>query len=187
MQAVGGRSCGCGQRGCLESYCSATSVAARASEAIEKMAAQPSQGLTDGSTRGKDSVSMLQALKGEGGLTCQAVFDAALKGDRLAMDLVDETARYLAVGSLNFARIVDPAIIVFGGGPTSGAAGELLLQLVEKYVAELTWSVLPTPTLFALAAAGPDAGLIGAAAVARTKSMQSAQKNKSGSLPKAAL
>ena len=53
------------------------------------------------------------------------------------------------------------------GGATGGAAGDLLLGMLERHVAELTWTVLPTPTEFAMASAGPDAGLIGAAYGAR--------------------
>jgi|EP01043_Picozoa_sp_COSAG02_P000833 hypothetical protein len=56
------------------------------------------------------------------------------------------------------------------GGATSGQAGELLLSLLNKHVHALTWTVLPTPTEFAMASAGPDAGLIGAAFGARAAS-----------------
>jgi predicted NBD/HSP70 family sugar kinase len=43
----------------------------------------------------------------------KVIFDTAIGGDDLALQIVDETAMYLAAGCLNFARIVDPAIIVF--------------------------------------------------------------------------
>ena len=53
------------------------------------------------------------AKDGTSSLTNKAIFDAAVDGDKLALKIVDETAMYLAAGCLNFARIVDPAIIVF--------------------------------------------------------------------------
>ena len=131
------------------------------------------------------------AKDGTSTLSNKAIFDAAVGGDDLALQIVDETAMYLAAGCLNFARIVDPAIIVFryaltwqpllscsfilrltwltswlgwcSGGPTRGKGGELLLSLLHKHVDAMTWSGLPTPTKCARASAGPDAGLIGAA------------------------
>eukprot|EP01043_Picozoa_sp_COSAG02_P068983 COSAG02_NODE_11650_length_1681_cov_1.616308_2_plen_80_part_00 len=56
------------------------------------------------------------------------------------------------------------------GGVTNGEAGELLLSLLNKHVDAMTWTVLPTPTQFAMASAGPDAGLIGAAFGAKAAS-----------------
>ena len=70
---------------------------------------------------------------------------------QLALEIVDETARYLALGCLNFARLVDPSIIVFAGGATGGESGELLLKHTRKHTAAYTWSVLPTPAILATA------------------------------------
>jgi predicted NBD/HSP70 family sugar kinase len=55
---------------------------------------------------------------GSSSLDNKAIFDAAIGGDDLALQIVDETAMYLAAGCLNFARIVDPAIIVFRCAPS---------------------------------------------------------------------
>jgi glucokinase len=68
VQAVGGRACGCGQSGCLEAYCSASSVAKIAAEALAGGRLKPS--------------SSLRALTTDM-LSCEAIFDAALAGDRL--------------------------------------------------------------------------------------------------------
>lgn len=102
VQAVGGRQCPCGQSGCLEAYCSATSVVKRTEEALAAIPAGSSSVLAP-----------LVNQDGSGSLDNKAIFDAAIRGDELALEIVDETAMYLAAGCLNFARIVDPAIIVF--------------------------------------------------------------------------
>ena len=108
VQAVGGRPCPCGQSGCLEAYCSATSVVKRTEEA-----------LAAGSDAASSSALASAGRDGRPPLDNKAIFDAALGGDELAVEIVDETALYLAAGCLNFARIVDPAIIVFRCGQRS--------------------------------------------------------------------
>jgi len=112
-----GRPCGCGSSGCLEAYASANSVVKRALEALEVEAAA-----------GAIPLSVL-AAKGDA-LSCKDVFDASKSGDELAAELVKETARYLAVGVINFCRITDPEMIVLAGGMAE--AGEELLSEVHK-------------------------------------------------------
>ena len=81
VQAVGGRPCPCGQSGCLEAYCSATSVVKRTEEALAAPHA-PSSSLADLSGTGTE-------------LDSKAIFTAALEGDALATEIADETALYL--------------------------------------------------------------------------------------------
>ena len=88
-----GRLCGCGHRGCLEAYASATAVVARTHEALN----------ADG---GKSALHAL--LREQGELTARDVFRAADAGDELAARIVDETAYYLAVGAANAMHTVDP-------------------------------------------------------------------------------
>src|SRR5947209_4809736 len=80
------RRCGCGRRGCLEAYASATAVASRAREALDKDAGRS---------------SLHAALRARGDLDAKDVFDAAAEGDALAGQVVEETAFYLAVGAAN--------------------------------------------------------------------------------------
>ncbi|MCE9534175.1 MAG: ROK family protein [Planctomycetes bacterium] len=144
------RLCGCGRRGCLEAYCSATSVVKRTREAL---------------VENKNS-SLYPLLAGkEEDLSSRAIFTAAAAGDEFAKKIVDGTAYYLAVGSMNLMHIIDPDAIVFGGGMT--AAGEPFLNLVKQYINELAFPVPATKTKIRYAQLGSDAGFIGSAACAK--------------------
>lgn len=147
--ARGGRPCPCGQRGCLESYCSATGVTNIARDALKRQSGNGS------------ALAMVERL------SCKAVFEAALAGDKLALSVVEEVASFLAVGCINFMRILDPAVVVFSGGVTEGKSGELLLRLVRGQIEAQTWKILPTTTRLALSKSGRHAGVVGAVAAAR--------------------
>lgn len=140
------RQCGCGRFGCLEAYASATAIVQRAREAL---AADP-------------GASVLHRANE---LSARAVFNAASQHDSLAMRLVEETARYLAVGTVSVMHTIDPDMVVYGGGMT--AAGLPFLKAVRAHVAKLAFDVLVDKTEIRYAELGPDAGFIGAAACAR--------------------
>jgi glucokinase len=140
------RQCGCGRWGCLEAYASATAVVKRAREAL----------MRDGAR---------SALNAEGDLTARAVFEAAARGDALAANLVEETAFYLAVGTVNLMHTIDPDMVVFGGGMT--AAGEGFLERIRHHVRQLAFPVTAEHTRVCFAELGSDAGFIGAAACGR--------------------
>jgi glucokinase len=140
------RQCGCGRRGCLEAYASATSVVKRAEEGMAH-----------------DPKSQLHAIKGE--LTAKHIFDTAAKGDKLAGRIVEETAFYLAVGAMNLMHIIDPDMVVFGGGMT--LAGPSFLDRIRHHVHQLAFPVPAERTQICYATLGTDAGLIGAAACGR--------------------
>jgi glucokinase len=141
------RRCGCGRMGCLEAYASATAVVKRTEEALA------SERLD----------STLRRVKGE--LTARAVFEAGLAGDALAQKIVEETAYYLAVGSMNLMHIIDPDRVVFAGGMVH--AGEAFLDRIRHHVKQLAFPVPAAKTEILYAKLGSDAGLIGAAACAR--------------------
>ncbi|OAI39492.1 sugar kinase, partial [Planctomycetaceae bacterium SCGC AG-212-D15] len=101
IQMTNPRICGCGGKGCLEAYASATAVVKRAVEALD----------ADG---GKSSLHAILKRKEE--LTSRAIFDAAAAGDALAAKIVDDTAFYLALGAGNLMHIIDPDMVVFAGG-----------------------------------------------------------------------
>src|SRR5262249_27079110 len=115
------RQCGCGRWGCLEAYASATAVVKGAREALQ----------------GDGGRSALHRQNGE--LTARAVFEAAEAGDALARTLVEETAYYLAVGTVNLMHTIDPDMVVFGGGMT--AAGPGFLDHIRGYVNEMAFPV----------------------------------------------
>jgi len=144
------RECGCGRRGCLEAYASATAVVKRAREALGR----------DG---GRSALH--KVLQANDTLTARDVFLAAAAGDALAGQLVDETAYYLAIGAMNMLHIIDPDMVVFGGGMI--AAGEKFLQQIRHYVKELAFPVPAEKAQICYAELGSDAGFIGAAACGR--------------------
>ena len=147
-----GRQCGCGQLGCLEAYASASQTALRAAEAIE--AAPPGQHTTL-RTITTDPASTL---------TAKDVFDAAIAGDSLAQRIADETATYLGIACVNLCRLLDPQMIVFGGGMVQ--AGDYLLDRVRQAYQHNNWQMAPSRVRIEPAVLGSDAGVIGAAAIA---------------------
>ena len=151
IQMDGGRPCACGRVGCLEAYASATAVVKRTLEAL------------DGGARSK-----LNTLRRRGEpITGKAVFDAASAGDRLGKRIVDETARYLAIGAVNLIHIINPEMVVYTGGMT--AAGRPFLDAIRTYVRELAFDVPAAKTRVVYAKLGDDAGFIGAAGWAKKK------------------
>jgi len=144
------RLCGCGRRGCLETYASATSVTKRARESLT---AHP-----------HSKLAAIAAIREED-LTAKAVFDAANDGDELAKKIVDDSAYYLALGSMNMMHIINPHAIVYAGGMTH--AGDAFLDRIRHYIAELALPVPASKTLIRYAMLGSDAGFIGSAACAK--------------------
>jgi glucokinase len=146
-----GRLCGCGRRGCLEAYGSATAVLARTREAVPAHR---------GPTRLRDALH----TRGED-LEARDVFAAAAEGDGLARQIVDDTAYYLALGACAMMATVDPQMIAFGGGMI--AAGDSFLQTIRDDVARYGLSYPAGKVQIRYAKLGSDAGFIGAAACAR--------------------
>ena len=146
-----GRLCGCGRRGCLEAYASATAVLARTREEVPAY-------------RGPTRLRSLLAQKGED-LEAKDVFDAAAGGDPVARKIVEDTAYYLALGACAIMATVDPHMIAFGGGMIH--AGESFLNTVTEYVGRFGLSYPASKVQIRYAKLGSDAGFIGAAACAR--------------------
>ncbi|MHC4636722.1 MAG: ROK family protein [Planctomycetota bacterium] len=144
-----GRPCNCGQKGCVEAYASASWTAKRAAEAIK-----------DGA---ESTLKKVFDAKGE--ITCRDVFDHARTGDKLAIGITDETARALAILCVNMLHVTEPQRIVFAGGMI--AAGEVLLNRIKEYFDEEIWSLKKETVEICFAQLGEDAGIIGAAALAR--------------------
>src|SRR5580704_2594661 len=146
-----GRICGCGARGCLEAYASATNVVRRAREGMAAW-------------RGPTTLRQYYTANDDI-FTAKEVFDHSIAGDELAKKVVDDTAYYLALGACAVIAAVDPEMIVFGGGMAS--SGEWFREKIEAYVKDFG---LPFPTRtvkIRFAQLGSDAGFIGAAGCAR--------------------
>lgn len=139
-----GKLCGCGQEGCWEAYASATGLIREAQSRL---------------TVNKNNL-LYERVKGRE-LEAKDIFDAAKEGDKFSLALVDYEAEYIAFGIGNLLNVLDPEIIVIGGGVA--LAGEILFNGVNE---KLKKYALPS-TLEGLrilpAKLGNDAGIIGAA------------------------
>ncbi|HAC22890.1 MAG TPA: glucokinase [Porphyromonadaceae bacterium] len=108
-----GRMCGCGRKGCLETYTSATGVARTAREFLEK----------------RDEPSVLRELD-PASITSKDVFDAAIKGDKLALDIFEFTGNMLGEAFADFIAFSSPEAIILFGGLTK--AGDLIMDPIKK-------------------------------------------------------
>lgn len=110
-----GRQCGCGRKGCLEAYCSATGVARSAREFLKE----------------SDESSLLRDINADD-ITALDVSIAAGKGDALANRVYDFTGKLLGEACANFMTFSSPEAFIFFGGLTK--AGDLLMKpLIESY------------------------------------------------------
>ena len=113
-----GRRCKCGNYGCLEAYASGPNIALRARESLEA---------------GQESVLPSHCEGDLGRITAQTVYDAAYAGDELALEVVNDTAKFLAVGIANLLNVFNPEVVVVCGGVT--LAGDHLFVPLRREVA----------------------------------------------------
>ncbi|GAA1739641.1 ROK family glucokinase [Isoptericola hypogeus] len=149
----GGHYCGCGHEGCWEQYASGTALVRDARQAS---VAQP------------DRAGRLLELAGgdAADISGPHVTRAAQEGDELAVELLATLGRWIGEGSASVAALLDPELIVIGGGV--GAAGDLLLSPVRKaYEAQLSALGHRPVAQIEVAQHGNEAGIIGAADLAR--------------------
>src|SRR5690606_7640648 len=96
---------------------------------------------------------------------------AAEHGDTLAEELIMETARYLAIGTINMMHTINPEVVLLGGAMTFGrhetALGRRFLAKLKQVVKEHAFPILAEKTVIDYASLGSDAGFIGAAGCAR--------------------
>ncbi len=133
-------SCGCGNKGCLEQYASATGIARLAHRKLEESS--------------RDSI-----LRG-GKVTAKTVFDAVKQKDALAIEVAEEFGKYLGDGLSVIASVVNPETIVIGGGVSK--AGEILMDYIKPFFMKNVFHA-NRKVKFVLATLGNDAGIYGAA------------------------
>lgn len=149
----GGRQCGCGNRGCWEQYASGTALVRDV-----RMRAQEDP----------SAASLLLARAGDEvqAITGPMVTAAAQDGDPFAVKQLELLAGWLGDGIATLTAVLDPAVIVVGGGVAE--AGDLLINpLCERFLQQLTGREQRPAPAVKLAELGNDAGLIGAAGLAR--------------------
>jgi glucokinase len=143
-----GARCSCGGRGCLESFSSGGAIEARAREWAE---------------RRPEHVARMVELSGGPEITAKGLMLAAAEGDSIAINILRETTRWLARGLLMMIRILDPDIIVLGGGVAQ--SGVLLLETLHGFLDEFASPTITYSTEIVTAALGNYSPLYGAAAL----------------------
>ena len=168
--------CTCGQRGCLEALVSGPSIARRALEAIAAEA-------TDrGAGKGPAAPSSLAAISPDQ-LTAVDVYEAAVAGDRLATELIEDVGRRLAWAIHLLVLAYDIERMVLGGGVSH--AGETFMAPIRRELDRLraaspiAGELLP-PGIVEPLPVGADAGVLGAVAIAQQALQQDGRGDGAG-------
>jgi glucokinase len=149
----GGRRCPCGGAGCLEAYVSGSAIGQRAREAF---ADEPSKG-----------AGLKAAAGGTDHIDARSVGRAYRFRDPLAVELVQETAAYLAAGIVSVVNGLNPSVVVLAGGVIDGIPD--LASLAEARVRELALPAATGHLKVVRSSLGEYAGAVGAAALALAK------------------
>ena len=132
--------CGCGKQGCAEQYCSATGVSTLAKRQLAA----------------SDAPSCLRSVEK---IMAKDVFDAAAAGDQLAQAALEQYFAYLGEFLANISSMIDPEVIVLGGGVCK--AGQVLLDGIEPHFHKHVFHAA-SQVRFTIAQLGNDAGAYGA-------------------------
>ena len=142
-----GRMCGCGRKGCLETYCSATGVARTARELLDKTS-RP---------------SLLREIKPDD-ITSLDVSIAAGKGDELAKEIYDFTGKMLGEACADFAAFSSPEAFIFFGGMVK--AGELIMKPIREAYEAHVLKIFKNKAQFLVSGLdGASAAVLGASAI----------------------
>jgi glucokinase len=143
-----GRRCKCGNYGCLEAYASGPNIALRAVEELEAGAESRLRTLVGGDL---------------GKITAQTVYQAAADGDELALEVVNDTAKFLGVGIGNLLNVLNPDVVVVCGGVT--LAGDHLFEPLRREVARRAFKPAVTACRIVPGELAGTAGVYGAAKI----------------------
>lgn len=149
-----GRRCKCGNYGCLEAYTSGPAIAERARESLE----------------GDDDSLLVQMVAGDvKKITAQTVFEASKRGDRVALEVVRDTAHFLGVGVSNLLNIFNPDTFVIAGGVTQ--AGDILFDPLRAEVRRRAFKPAVDACRIVPGALPLSAGVVGAVATFRAQTL----------------
>jgi glucokinase len=150
----GGHRCGCGARGCWEQYASGRALVREGRAQAES-----------GSLAAAQMLSVC-GITDPAELTGPMITKAATEGDPCAVELLDDLGRWLGEGLASIVTLFDPSVVVIGGGVS--AAKDLLLKSAQvAFERNLPAKANRPHPSFCMAELGNDAGLIGAADLAR--------------------
>lgn len=140
-----GPECNCGRKGCLEAFCSSSAI-------INRCRSKLKAGLTP---------AFEEVLHGDlEGLTIKKLFTAAKKRDEVARDVIIETADFLALGLANVLNLLNPDLVIIGGGIADGGAG--FVEEVARNLHARVEGSAAEETKVVKATLGNSAGFIGA-------------------------
>lgn len=132
--------CGCGNKGCLEQYSSATGITRLANQLL--------------------AASHMDSVLRNGEVSAKTVFDAVKNRDALALEVAEKFGKYLGDALAGIACVVNPEAIVIGGGVSK--AGEILIDFIRPHYEKNVFHG-SRQVKFSLATLGNDAGIYGAA------------------------
>lgn len=150
---AGGPRCGCGARGCLEALASRPSMVRDLRKYVK---------------RGRHTVLTKHAGRDLEEVTSSALKDAYHSGDKLVRKVVDRAARYIGLGLGGLVNVLGPEVIVLGGGVIE-ALGDHMMDRIQKGIRRVAFAHAVEHLKVFKAKLGDDAGVIGAALLAKQK------------------
>jgi glucokinase len=148
---VGGPRCGCGNRGCWEALASRTAMARDIRKAVKK---------------GEKTVLTKMLGKRIREAPSHAIREAYEEGDELVKKVVRRAAKYIGIGIGSLVNVLNPEVVVLGGGVIE-ALGVYMMEIIERNARSIAFEFAIKDVRFAKAELGDDAGIIGAAMLAR--------------------
>jgi glucokinase len=143
-----GRPCGCGKRGCIETVASATGIVATAKDKLKTSGA-----------------SLLHEIPPP--LTADKIYAAAVRGDETARQVFADTGRWLGIACANLINLLNLEMIIIGGGVM--ASGQVLLSHAGDFARQFAFPPSFADCRIVQSKLWPDAGMIGAALLARDR------------------
>jgi len=140
-----GKKCRCGNNGCLEAYCSSRAILDRTREKCRNGMSEILGNVLDNDLEN---------------LTVKKMFAAAKKGDKIALEVVEETGTILGAGLSGVVNLLNPEALIFGGGIIDGGAG--LLEIIGAEIRRRSFAAASENLRILRADLGNDAGFIGA-------------------------
>ena len=140
-----GPQCACGNYGCLEAYCSSKNILLSVKKKLNGTLTPIFKDVLS------DDIE---------NLTIKKLFTAHKKGDEIALEVISDTAKYLGIGLAGIVNLLNPEIVVVGGGITDG--GGNFVELVSKELRKRAFSSATEKLQVVKASLGNDAGFIGA-------------------------
>ncbi len=141
--------CQCGNRGCLEALASGTAIARTARSRVTE-------------TEGHSSALASGEVEA---ITSETVFQAAVQGDGLALNILEDVVDALSVGLTNALHLFNPDLVVLGGGVTVGLTDLNFLPRIESLMLQRAMSQRHKDFRLAASRLGDNVGMVGAAAL----------------------